>query len=122
MAEIAYLEADDTEIYRFTCGQSLVHPYKAVAGRIGDRTIGIGGIYRLPCGEVWGFLDLRCSVPAAALYRRARRFLAHLEHVGVKSIKVLRADLPTSQEFLTRLDFHDTGAIDNGKEVWLWQK
>lgn len=113
--------ADDKELYRFF-GVRLERTYNAVCGRDGIRTIGIGGIYQDLDGQVWGFIDARPEYFSPVMYRQALRFLRSLAQDGVKSIKVQRQNIDTSEAFLTRLGFKKTAEVINDMEIWEWQQ
>ena len=96
--------------------------FTALTASRGTAIVGIGGVAYSEQGEAIGFLDLRERLPAIALHRAARRFLAVLKEVGEPSILTYCDDaLPLAKKWLTHLGFIETSTQIEGRSIWQWQ-
>lgn len=99
-------------------------PYRLQAriGKIGDTTLGIGGLYFLPDGERVGFLILTKDgkrYPKEVL-KAAYAFLRELKEDGVPSIRaVADPGIEAAERFLTHIGFKPIKT--NGQKLYLWQ-
>lgn len=119
MIEVGPLTA--AEFYRYS-GLEPHSPPVGFAGRVGARTVAIGGILTGADGRVWGFIDCRDVVSPIKVAKLALRFMAVLRGCAAEPVHVWRDDrLCTSAAFLARLGFAPTGETNGDLEVWRWQ-
>jgi hypothetical protein len=95
---------------------------RALAGRIGDETVGIGGIYYLPDGTKVGFIILTAEGEKhpVTLYKHTKKFLQTLRDEGIHEIRAV-ADpvIESAERYLLRLDFEPLNTPD-GLTVYRW--
>ena len=95
---------------------------RAYAGKLGEQTLGVGGIYFLSDGTRVGFLILEpdgYKYPRA-LYRAARWFLDMMKEEGIPSIRaVADPEIPKAARFLKNIGFTEVDEFQ-GQVVYQW--
>ena len=101
--------------------------FTAYVARSDGRIVGMAGVMWDDDGRAWAFMDHRLPtdgpLPAFAMHRAARRFLAVMRQVGEPAIYTA-ADTsvsPRAEAWLARLGFHPTDELNSDVQVWKWQ-
>jgi RimJ/RimL family protein N-acetyltransferase len=94
---------------------------RAIAGEIGGKVIGIGGLAYWPDGTIMAFLqkDDNAGRYPLTLHRAALMILAEARRLRIPRITAIADDnVEPARRWLERLGFEPT-TID-GQEVWIW--
>lgn len=95
---------------------------RALAGRIGDETVGIGGVYYLPDGTKVAFLILTAEGEKypVTLYKSTKKFLQTMKDEGIHEIRAV-ADpvIESAARYLHRFGFEPLTTPD-GLTVYRW--
>jgi hypothetical protein len=99
------------------------HRSRAYVGKLGDKRLGLGGIYFLSDGTRVGFLilDEEGYKYPRALYKAAFQFLEMMQQEGVPSIRaVADPTIPKAGRFLKNLGF-ETIEIYDTQVIYIWR-
>ena len=98
------------------------HRSRAYVGKLGDKRLGLGGIYFLQDGTRVGFLilDEEGYKYPRALYKAAFQFLEMMKQEGVPSIRaVADPTIPRAGHFLKNLGF-EALTIHDDQVIYTW--
>jgi hypothetical protein len=75
-------------------------------------------------GRHWAHMDIKDQARGRAAYEYCKKSMEIIADEGCRELYVIRdSDEPTSERFLSKLGFTNTGEIEEGVgEVWKWHK
>ncbi len=81
--------------------------------------IGLGTIIWDKWGRTWAAFDRRGAISPFLMHRLAKRTIAHLREVGIKSLYAECGDVPGAVKWLRRLGFRPAPVVPGASgKVW----